>query len=64
MIRDIESDIESGRRIEREGQLYDQGSPELERLLEGDVTREKIRKYNPELTMQMMDLFSNSTRTV
>ena len=64
MIRDIESDIGSGLRIERDGQLYDQGSPELERLLEGDVTREKIRKYNPELTMQMMDLFSNSTRTV
>ena len=64
MIRDLEMDIEGGQRIERDGQLYTPDSPELERLLEGDVTREKIRKYNPELTMQMMDLFSNSTRTV
>ena len=64
MIRDREAEIEAGQIIERDGGLYTPDSPELERLLEGDVTREKIRKINPELTMQMMDIFSNSTRTV
>jgi len=63
-IRQRETEIEAGAVIERDGALYTPDSPELERLLEGDVTREKIRKINPDLTMQMMDLFSNSTRTV
>ena len=65
-IRFQESLIESGQAVERGGELYYPGGQDkdYERLLRGDETREKIRKYNPELTMQMMDLFSNSTRTV